>query len=429
LISKLEDLEMRCGISAPPGAPPEQSPSDILTGMLGNGDLCKEIVADPNEVGASASNPIAGNGPDGSGCDYTTTGHPGINIGSSQIPRMQPGGGFSTLDQMRSIGSLLHELYHLFDMTPGDSQKEYEDEATAYAIGEMCKVAGCAMATQEEKDGACAFIKDQNTQRCKAGLAQICCAPCLDGGKIHCDGSSGGAEGGGGGGQSPLTSGFFFLDTTDDEFYSNADFRGSIELNVTFQEITFQMWDVSDAVTSFIADLSTEPDFLAVTFTQISETELIVGGWNPTSGGGKLLHVDFDPYAGQVLSQTVELEAPAMVVASSMDKFPSGTKIAIGDHVGDAVYVYDYSSGVLTRVADASDSVAISSMNFVHVWSLPGVKQPGGGFVRSAVFLPRGGTLIWFTRWLERHVDHASLMGDSVHIIDRNNNGVFETIY
>lgn len=431
-ISLLADLEMRCGISAPPGAPAGESPSDILSDMLGNGDLCKEIAADPKKVGASASNPIAGNGPDGAGCDYTTTGHPGINVGSGHIPRMQPGGGFSTMDLIGTIGALLHELYHLYDTTPGDSSKEYEDEATAYAIGEMCKVAGCDMATQEEKDAACSFIEDQNKQRCKAGLEQICCDDCMGGGKIHCEGDSGGAEeeddGGGGGAQ--RVGGSIFLDTTVDENYSNVDYRGRIELNVANRDITFTVWDVFDNTTTFVADLSTEADFWAVTFTRINEFELMVGGWDSNRGGGKLLRLGFDPYSGQVLYQTEELFSSSMTVASSLDKFPASARLAVGDHVGNAVFVYNYNTGVLTQVADVSDHPAMDSMNFVHVWKVPAFQliQPGGPLLAPAIRRLEG-RLIWFTRWLERHVDHATLMGDSVHIVDKTNDGTFETIY
>ena len=452
---KLKDLNMRCPIMPPPGTPPVAPGTDpppagtppigvgeFMEDMLANGDICKESTADPKKVGATASNPVTGNG-DG----YTTTGHPGMNFNTGSIPTLGSSG-FDCGEQMGTIGQFLHELSHIYDpMAEGTlSAKEWEDRATSYAIKEMCKIAECDDATQEEKDGACDFILTQNRQRCDLGLDQICCDACPDGGKIHCEGQSGGGQGAGdrggqgssGGGQEDfIGTQSIFLDTTTTEYYQFEVLRGSITLNVGFQEIAVQLRDLQHAKTYGTIDLTQTPDFLAVSFTALSGTELLVGGFDPVAGGAKLVRVDFNPYSlSQSATQTTMLHDTSMVVASSMDTFPTGPNVAISDHKGDAVYIYNRNTNSMTPVASSLDSPLMSSMNFVHVWTIPGAPllpaAPQGPGNLSAASIIQGarprGTLIWFTEWHEAGMGNGTLVAPNVRIIDRNGDGIYEEI-
>jgi hypothetical protein len=200
---------------------------------------------------------------------------------------------------------MLHELQHLLNPNnSANNQKEYEEPAYRETIKQLCKVAGCAMATQEEKDAVCEYIKASNQELCRLGAEQECCADCPDQGKVHCEGSSGGATGGGGsgggggGGGLRLLGGGPFLDTTYDEFYALGDVRGRISLNVGFQTLRFLLWD-STGTRDFTYDC-TDPGitFTATTFTQIASTAVLLGGYDSTTGQGELVRLELSPSPG-----------------------------------------------------------------------------------------------------------------------------------
>jgi hypothetical protein len=87
-----------------------------------------------------------------------------------------------------------------------------------------------------------------------------------------------------------------------------------------------------------------------------------------------------------------------------------------------AVFVYDLGSGRIRRLADAGDVPDLAAAEYVHVWPYPGERrepaQPGRG----------EGLLIWATSVREQDLDLGRLIGPSVRIVDRDGDGVFESI-
>ncbi len=427
-LDMLGKWEALCGVGGPPGsggAP--TSPKGTLEPMLNGGSICKEVKGDPRYVGATTSNPLTGNGLDAQGCTWSTEGHPGINIGAKGIPIADANGQFDPSSVATLAAHLIHEIQHLLNPNnAANSQKEYEVPAYKAAAKELCKVAGCAAASQAERDVACAAILDANKELCKYNEPQECCADCPNGGGpgptgggcIHCDYSS----------TPGPTLGAKFLDQTHDEIYAALlDVRGFISLDVLSQLVSFSLHDHNGKREFYFACYDPGLTFKATTFTQIGDTTILLGGFDSITEDGELVLMEFDPFVGQVVSSQSVLVSSAFVTVACMDKFPGATpRVAFLDHVSDSVFVYNYTQGALQQVANSAAASLLAEMKYLSVWERRAVSPPGGGPV--PIPIPRFGYEIWVTSVSEKYQDVGVLIGPHMSIIDADGNGTFETI-
>jgi hypothetical protein len=304
-----------------------------------------------------------------------------------------------------------------------NNQKEYEEPAYRETIKQLCKVAGCAAASQEEKDAVCDYILSSNKELCRLGAMQECCDNCPSGGKIHCDGSSGGATGNGGGGLAFLGGGQF-LDTTVDERYSLGDMRGRISLNVASQIVDFLVWDETGTRQFYFDCATPQISFTAVSFAKITSTDLLLGGFD-SSSRGELVRLAFDPLMGAVVSADSVLVSSDFATVGCMDSWPDKPKVAFLDHVLGRVFIFNHAQGTLQLVADTGTAPLIAEMNYLHVWRFPSISsRTSAGHLATA---PRGYE-IWATYYTEEHLANAVLVDRHVRMIDANGDGVFESI-
>lgn len=425
--NKLSQWADECGVQGPtpPGGSTPTNPGTEVGNMLGDGNICKETVGDAKKVAATASNPVTGNGLDGDGCEWQTTGDPGINITGPWIPGYVAGStDYDPNATAVLAGLLIHELNHLHNPNnAATSTAGYEAPAYQATVGELCKVAGCANASQEDKDAACEVIKSQNLALCNMGKPQVPCPSCEDDGMVHCE--------------TPLEeeeeeeeSSQIYSDSFASEYYSYSDLRGSILLTIPGTSLEFDIRDSVGVHHEFSIDCSSVQgaEYLKpICFTRISPTAVLVGGQDSLSGYGMMLRVEFDPFAGEIVDAAVELLSSELVVVSCLDKFPYGEyKVALLDHIGDAVFVYAYERAQLVKVADLADSPLISTAQYVHVWPVETVTAPT--MPPTPVPYPEAGTLIWATEDHERYAGNGILFKGGARIIDADNDGVFETV-
>jgi hypothetical protein len=100
-------------------------------------------------------------------------------------------------------------------------------------------------------------------------------------------------------------------------------------------------------------------------------------------------------------------------VASGLDLFPDGQRVAILDHVSDRLFVYRDDTQRIEEIIEARGVRGLASARYVHVKPIEGPSQ---------------GTLIWATEVDEEGLALATRMGRSTRILDRDGDGVFESV-
>ncbi len=386
-IDMLKRWETNCGVEGdtPSGSPPVPKPSAQLQSLLDGGSICREVAADPKNVGATTSNPQTGTGvdtppstQDGGGSRWDTSGHPGINITPPNIPLPTPGGGFSsggetfdTTAVANLAGNLLHETSHLTNPNnSANSAGEYEAPAYTYKAKELCKAAGCGTEPDEVKRAVCKLIIDCNKQLCKFGKPQQDCPACATLNPpiittVPCPPPPPPPPPGGGGGfalyyQQVLAAAAVPIQPAsmpdmDRELYAAGNLRGTIWLDRVSQELT-----ISLASSTISFDHVFNPtayawlNFVPLSFTQTGRAAILLAGFDSVTLEGKLVQIQFDVASGSLASPSVIYSGSAFTRPSSIARLSGVPSIAIVDSNGPQVLVHELRSGTTSLVASAS---------------------------------------------------------------------------
>jgi len=423
-----------CGVTGPGGGGlvaggwGTGDPGEDLQTLLDDGNICREIRADPSQVGATASNPDTGNGPDGSGGTWSTFGHPGINITGPQIPEPDPNGSFAsggkTFDaaEVASLaGQLLHEYQHLNDppASPG-SQGEYEAPAYTYAAEQLCKVAGCEGVDDAVKEVACGLIADANEQLCGFCEPQVECEACEQCGldvSSDCKGepkepkqpelplAMPGAD--------PIVS---FPTLTQQ--YIGPGYAGTVSLRPATDELVFAIRDEQTAM-DLVFDLDGVPgvDVDAQSFVQIDGDRLLVGGRDPSSAQGEVVEVVFDVPTASVLSVTTMYEGADFVGARDMARYDVAPGLSV-------VFVLDGSRDL---------SVYLPWMPLVLPLATPATAPPLATAEHvTARPIPQGlgpGCVVLASPFPEERLGNGTLAGAPGALYDVNLDGVIDAVF